>query len=489
MKKSWLFKLLGAFLLIIAIGGLVTSLLTSRATLSAFDLYTTRSGQIWAERLAPGLADYYLANQGWGGVGTWLQSSSLLPSAASETENRMMGQGQGNGPGSGMHNAEGEMMGALGQRFILADVQGIVIYDSLSGLNGSQLTTSELSNGTAVLADSKQVGTLIITPGKYSEIETPAEEFQSSVYHAVVNSAILSGMIALILGILLFVQITAPMRKLRKAAAAIANGDLDQRVDIKGKDEFGQLGVTFNLMAESLFKAETQRQHLMADVAHELRTPLTAIQGTLEGIQDGVLPCDAEQLDALYAETTLLNRLIGDLRLLSLAEAKQLKLELKQVDPADLIRQIVERQQTRARLQNIHLEANCQIASPVFNLDPDRITQVFNNLISNAFRYTPQGGTILIEASQKTASSPLLVSVADTGQGIDAENLPYVFDRFYRAEKSRSRASGGSGLGLAIVKELVEAHGGTVTVESPVYFAENNRGYGTRFDIELPCKG
>ena len=487
MRNIWLIKLLGAFLLIIVIGGLVTSLHTSNATLSAFELYTTRSGQIWAERLTPDLADYYLTNDGWDGVDTWLASNLLLQGSTAESMSAMMGGGNGgHGPGGGQHFGDSEMMGELGQRLLLADQDGDIIYDSQSELVGSGLSDAQLEKGTSILVNEETVGTLLITSGNNSGIASAAEEFHTSVHQAVIQSAIFSGILALILGTILFIQITAPMRKLRKAAAAVAAGDLSQRVDIKSRDEFGELGRTFNQMAANLSQAEIQRRHLMADVAHELRTPLTAIQGTLEGIQDGVLPCDKEQLDALYAETTLLNRLIGDLRLLSLAEASQLKLELYPTDLAELIQQIADRAQPQAKAKEIIVETRVQLASPTIRLDPDRITQVFNNLISNALRYTPAGGTITLEASQHSSLSPIRLCVSDTGQGIDPQNLPHVFDRFYRADKSRTRSSGGSGLGLAIVKELVEAHGGSVSAESPIFFDENYQGYGTRFTWILP---
>jgi two-component system, OmpR family, sensor histidine kinase BaeS len=319
-----------------------------------------------------------------------------------------------------------------------------------------------------------------------SDTTTPEEEFLASARKAVISSALVAAVIALAIGILLFSQITAPMRKLQKATAAIARGDLSCKVDIRGNDEFAQLGDTFNKMTESLSQAEIQRQHLMADVAHELRTPLTAIQGTIEGMQDGILPCDTEQLDALYAETTILNRLIGDLRLLSLAEAKQLKLETLEIDLPELVGQIVERCQPQAKMKDIHLKYQQEIPTLVMQADPDRITQVLNNLITNALRYTPKNGTIEVKVHQASSASPVTITVTDTGDGINPQDLPYVFDRFYRADKSRSRSSGGSGLGLAIVKELVEAHGGNVKAESPAYQDEKTGDFGTRFLISLP---
>jgi len=480
MKNSWLFKLLGAFLIIIVMGGLVTSLLTSRATLSAFNLYTTRSGQIWAQRLAPDLVEYYELNNSWKGVDVFLEESWMT-----QQHQAMMGQGNGKGSGQGL-STDNSMMGALGQRLILTDQHGMVIYDSLDEFTGIQLATIEIKKGIPILVDNKSVGTLLITPGSLAASTSLANEFQASVRRAVISSALIAGMTALALGIFLFFQITAPMRKLRKAASAIADGDLTQRVEIQGQDEFAQLGVTFNQMAANLSQAELHRQHLMADVAHELRTPLTAIQGTVEGMQDGVLPNDAEQLNALLAETTLLNRLIEDLRLLSLAETNQLKLLRQPVEVNGLISQIIERIQPQARLKEIHLDHSLQEGLPALQLDPDRITQILNNLIANALRYTPKNGSIQVTTSQKDPMASVTISVTDTGTGIDAQDLPHVFDRFYRADKSRSRASGGSGLGLAIVKELVEAHGGSLNVESPVFETDDHHGYGTRFVMYFP---
>jgi two-component system sensor histidine kinase BaeS len=262
---------------------------------------------------------------------------------------------------------------------------------------------------------------------------------------------------------------------------------LNQRVAIHSHDEFGDLGKTFNQMAASLSEAETQRKHLVADVAHELRTPLAAIQGTLEGMQDGVLALDEEQVTALYSETMLLNRLVGDLRLLSLAEAGQLKLEKQPADLAGLIKQAVEGIKPQASQKEITLDADIPAGLPPISVDTDRITQVMNNLIGNALRYTPQAGNITIKAGQLHGESrSIQISVTDSGPGIDPGALPYVFDRFYRADVSRSRESGGSGLGLAIVKQLIEAHGGTVKALSPVFNGDGGKSYGTQIIFTLP---
>jgi signal transduction histidine kinase len=489
MSKGLLYKLLGAFLLVIAIGSLVMSLLISSATKDAFNLYTTKNGLTLATRLAPSLTEYYLENNSWDGVDTFLSSVSLQSYSSAGTENMMMGQGQtqGNNPPGNAPNGPRDMMTALDQRVVLADSTGLVLYDSEDSLTSTRLTDKEIKNGVSIKANDAIVGTVLVSPKSLMGKDTPSGVFLASVKKAVIGSSVIAAIIALIIGATLFVQITAPLRKLTKAANAIAQGDLSQRVNIHTRDEFGELGTSFNSMAESLSKAEVQRQHWMADIAHELRTPLAAIQATLEGIQDDILPMDKEQVDALLAESGLLNRLIGDLRELSLAEAGQIKLECIPTDLGSLISKIVERMKIQADQKGIQISSVSADDLPVISIDPDRITEVINNLIGNSMRYTPQGGSIKISAEPVREAHSILISITDTGTGIDAENLPFVFDRFYRADKSRTRSSGGSGLGLAIVKQLVEAHHGSITVESPA-FLNGQQGYGTIFKIILPVQ-
>jgi signal transduction histidine kinase len=482
MRNSLIFKLMGAFLQVVAIGSAVIAILTSQATRNAFTLYTTRSGQVWAQRLVPDLANYYAQANNWNGVDAVLQSdfgAQIIPGG--------MGMGQGRGFGQGSQNSNG-MMSAMGQRLILTDENGLVVGDTQGKLVGKQISANELKNGAAITVDNNLVGTLIVTPNDLASSNTPASEFLASVNQAIVSSAVIAGGIALILGTVLFLQIIKPLRVLKNAATAIASGDLAQRVSIRSRDELGDLGLAFNKMAESLASAEIQRRHLVADVAHELRTPLAAIQGTLEGMQDGVLPLDEEQVSALYSETMLLNRLVGDLKLISLAEAGQLKLEKQETEPSILIHQIVDRAKTQSDLKNVRLETDLPSDLPILWMDSDRITQVLNNLIGNALRYTPEGGTITVQASYLTATALMEVSVRDTGQGINPDDLLYIFDRFYRADKSRARSSGGSGLGLAIVKQLIEAHGGMVRAESPIYNDLNQRGYGTKISFTIPVQ-
>jgi signal transduction histidine kinase len=475
MRNSLILKLIGAFLLVIAIGSIMISVLTSQATQSAFNLYTTRSGQAWAEQLAPDLAAYYLTMGSWQGVDTLLQTGS----------GGMMGTGPGKG-GMGRNPAGRAGIGMMDQRLVLADARGVVVSDTSNELVGKQLSNAEIKIGAPILVNNALVGTLMVAAGSQAGPVNLSAEFLASVNQAIISSAGIAGIIALILGAVLSFQITAPLRQLKKAAAAIAQGDLNQRVAIASRDELGELGLAFNRMAENLSSAETQRLHLTADIAHELRTPLAAMQGTLEGLQDGVLPLDQEQLAALHSETLLLNRLVGDLRLISLAEAGQLKLERQAVSPNEWMQGLIERMRSQAGLQHVQLRANLEPGLPDLWIDSDRITQVLNNLVANALRYTPAGGSIDLTLTR--AGDQVRFAVEDSGPGIAAEALPHIFARFYRADTSRTRASGGSGLGLAIVKQLVEAHGGRVWAESPVVPGENGAGFGTRVCFTLPVE-
>ncbi len=487
MRSSLLLKLMGAFLLVIVMGALVILWMSNRATQSAFTLYISRSGLAWAQQLAPTYADYYAQNGGWQGVEDLLRTGlSNINPPGMMNGSHMNGKGAGFGQGRGQGLGAG-MMAGVGQRLILADTQGKVIGDTQGELDGRILSASQLANGAPLIVNGETVGTLIVTPSQVSGATDPAQEFLASVNRSVLTAVAVAGGMALVLGAGLFLQITSPLRKLKLAAQAIAQGDLEQRVEIHTHDEFGEVGRVFNQMAFSLSRAEDQRRQMIADVAHELRTPLTVIQAGLEGMQDGVIPMDTAQLDSLHAETILLSRLIADLRLLSLAEAGELKLERQMTDLGALIHGLVERNRSQAQQKEITLDAELQPGIPQIYVDADRITQVLNNLVGNALRYTPSGGRITIQvASRKAKSGEVKISVTDTGPGIAADALPYIFDRFYRADKSRARASGGSGLGLAIVKQLVEAHGGSVSAMSPIFQGNTGPGYGTQIAFTLP---
>ncbi len=263
-------------------------------------------------------------------------------------------------------------------------------------------------------------------------------------------------------------QVTSPVRAMMTASRKIADGHYDQRVNIAGSpedgDELAQLAISFNQMAEKLAQTENMRRQLIGDVSHELRTPLTAIKGSMEGLLDGVLPPTPETFQNIHREADRLQRLVADLQELSRVEAGAIALELKPGDIVPLIGSVTQRLQPQFQEKEISLVVDMPSSLPVILMDEDRISQVLINMLGNALQYTPEGGHVSLKA--QVLGKEIEVCVKDSGIGIPAEHLPHLFTRFYRVDKSRSRAGGGSGIGLTISKYLVEAHGGRIWVES-----------------------
>ena len=263
----------------------------------------------------------------------------------------------------------------------------------------------------------------------------------------------------------------------------MASGDLSQRVAVQGKDELGVLGTAFNQMANSLQKAAENRRAMTADIAHELRTPLAVQRANLEALQDGIYPLTAENLESILEQNQMLTRLVDDLRTLALADAGELRLELIRTDLPRLVQRNVDRFESQAAAQQVRLRGELPDGCPAVLMDALRIEQVLGNLISNALRHTPPGGTVNVRVGCQGGRSANLVTleVQDSGEGIPAEALDHLFERFYRADTSRSRAAGGTGLGLAIARQLVEAHGGRLE-------AANHPQGGAVFTLSLPVK-
>ncbi|WP_329004533.1 HAMP domain-containing histidine kinase [Kribbella sp. NBC_00709] len=272
-------------------------------------------------------------------------------------------------------------------------------------------------------------------------------------------------------------RLVRPIVALTGAAQRMRNGDHAARVPVSGKDEVARLGHAFNDMAESIQRHDFQRKAMVSDVAHELRTPLANIKGYLVASEDGVVPLDSELVTSLLEETDLLEHLVADLQDLALADAGMLRLHPAPRDLTELAQQIVAAHRPAADSADVTLSATGPGPSPAV-VDSARIRQALGNLVSNAIRYTPPGGSVVVGV--RPVNNGYNLTVTDSGTGIADEHLPHLFDRFYRAEHSRSRTTGGSGLGLAITKHLAEAHGGKITVTSRL-------GSGSTFTIWLPA--
>jgi len=288
------------------------------------------------------------------------------------------------------------------------------------------------------------------------------------------SGALIAGMIT---SLLLTRLILRPVQQITRSSRRIANGHYGERVAVPNSDELALVAINFNQMAEALEQIEQQRVALIGNVSHELRTPLSGIEGYLEGMMDGVLPSDTETFAHMYQEVRRLRRLVDDLQALSKVEAGQISLHLQQFDLIPVLNRVIAQLQPQAAAQSLEIVVNGPEAAHIC-ADPDRTAQVLVNLVGNAIRYTPEGGTItvLATAGRRTVE----IAVKDTGVGIPPEALPYIFERFYRVDPSRARSSGGSGIGLTISRHLAWAMGGELTA------ASNGPGQGSTFTLSLP---
>jgi len=340
---------------------------------------------------------------------------------------------------------------------------------------GDLVPDATLTEGSAITVDGTTVGTALVigSPPPLGGLE---ERYLRRTNVGLLYAALVGLALALVIGIVLARALTHPIRDLTAAIRSMAAGDLKQQVAIRSRDELGELAAAFNQMGTDLDRLQSTRRRMTADIAHDLRNPLTVIGGYIESMHEGVLDPTPERLETVQAEVKHLERLVEDLRTISQAEAGELSLNREAVAPVRLLERMLQSYRPLAEKASIALTIETQADLPEIHVDPDRMAQVLGNLITNSFRYTPARGKIIL-AARRDANSVVL-SVQDTGQGIAPEALPFVFDRFYRADSSRSRADE-SGLGLAIARSIVEAHGGRI-------MAESSPGTGTTIRIALP---
>jgi signal transduction histidine kinase len=397
--------------------------------------------------------------------------------------------------------------------FVLADAAGVVVIPAGRYPPGSRVEAADLARGAPVIVAGRAVGT-VLTPDP-ADARNPAEQryLARTDGALLIAGAVMVG-VALLLGVLLARLITRPVRELTTAAQRIAGGDLEQQVPVRSRDELGVLAGQFNHMSADLARATQLRRQMTADVAHDLRTPLTVVAGYLEALRDQVLKPTPERFATMYDETRLLLHLVDDLHTLSLADAGELRLARQPVAPHQLLERVAQSYEPVAQRAGVALEVYADEDLPAACVDAEQMARVLSNLVGNALRFTPAGGTITLSATAETndqrpktnetndqrpnandqvswleratpdplvcgPSSLVILSVHDTGAGIAAEHLPNIFERFYRVDPSRQQETGGSGLGLAIAKSIVEAHGGRIEAASAP-------GQGSTFTIVLP---
>ncbi len=375
----------------------------------------------------------------------------------------------------------GNAVGNQPLTFALIDIRGRVVVPAGEYRMGDFLSEDQWESGTAIEIDGQAVGTVIAT-GDIPPLAKREELFLERTNQSLIYATLGAMGIALVISLVLTRGLTRPLRELTTAIRHTATGEFGRQVAVHSKDEIGQLASDFNQMSADLAHLSEQRRQMTADIAHDLRTPLSVIGGYIESMRDGVLKPTPERLETMHKEVHQLQRLVEDLRTLSLAEAGELSLNRAPIAPLGLLEQVKAAYQHAADQKGIELSIQTEAGLPRINADPDRMMQVLGNLVSNALRYTPEDGMIAVSSQQSAVSGQPSVkfSVADTGTGINPSDISRIFDRFYRVDDARNGEGGETGLGLAIAKSIVEMHGGKIGVESEL-------GRGTRFTIELPA--
>lgn len=462
MKRSITVKLILAFLAVSVTVVALASGITYWLTVREFRQLVFNQSR---DRFVTDVGLYYQINGTWEGVLQYvtLRNSSHQPG------------GPGPGPDLAPSGHSGSQNPSSSITFLLADTNGKVLVPAGQYQAGEIVPHSKLVQGTAVSVNEKQVGTVLVigNPPPLGPLES---QYLNSTNQALLYAALGAALVALALGTILARTLTHPLRDLTAAIHAMSKGNLKQHVTVKSRDELGELAAAFNQMSSDLDRLNQSRRQMTSDIAHDLRSPLTVIGGYVESMRDGVLKPTPERLETIHAEVQHLQRLVEDLRTLSQADAGELTLNRESVAPLSLLKRIVKSYGYLAAQKEVSLEVQGESGLTEIRLDPDRMAQVFGNLITNSLRYTPEAGKIVLAARQ--TEKIMEFSVQDNGEGISAEALPHIFDRFYRADPARAQGSE-SGLGLAIARSIVEAHGGTISAESQV-------GKGTTLRISLP---
>jgi signal transduction histidine kinase len=434
------FKLLLSYVLVIlAVIGTV-SFFVIRSTEKEIEERVESSEQLHMTRMENMLTDYYF--EGWAGVQSLVKEMSTL----------------------------------YDKRVVVTDGNGIVVGDSDKTLLGKTFNDDWPSQILFSSKDSTAIGTLYVSPESSADIVL-TRDLGDSINRFLLWGGVLAIIVALALTFVLSRRFSSPVQSLAVTARRLGEGDFSQRAQIRDKGEMGEFAQTFNFMADNLERADKLRRDFIADTAHELRSPLYNIRGYVEAIQDGVTRPDKKIIGSINEEVLLLCRLVDDLRELAIAESGKLRLSFQPEKVADLVGHALVTLQSEAEAKEISISVDIPDDLPPVKADFQRIVQVIRNLLDNAIIHVSRKGEVAVTAREK--GGQVEISIIDNGEGIPREDLSNIFERFYRVDKSRSRATGGSGLGLTIAKYLVEAHDGKI-------WAQSELGRGSCFTFILP---
>ncbi len=447
-------KIITTLIVVSLVSVLITAIPMLLMTRQQFSNYIDKYDQAMLAQWLPVVSETYAQN-GANGLQNLLESNT-------------MGGGMGNGMGNGMGMRHGGVAAGMkmkqGQRLVVTDMKGTVLADSQGLLLGQQADFDPADVSSAPLMNGQQqIGKLYVISPLGSGLASLENDFITRLTGSTVILALLMAIIALIVGLLLGKRISAPLGDLSNAIHNVARGKLDQRLELQGDAEFEQLGHDFNLMAQNLENADQNRRRMTADVSHELRTPLTFLRGQLEEMQNGNIPADAENLSLLLDEVIRLSRLVKELDNLALVENHAVKLNLSTFPVNELLERLMP---VNIAMQDKGINFSIEVEKEIQHItaDLDRLLQILLNLLSNAMQHT--GDESMVKLTVQRQKESLQFSVANNGPRIPPENLPYIFERFYRVDDSRNRQAGGMGLGLAIAKGYAEAHNGRMWVES-----------------------
>ena len=468
--RSISLKILLVLIIVSLAGALFTTFFIQYRTRNAFDTFIQNQNQLV---LSDQLISYYQQNNSWDNVEGVFKSFY--------TSNNPGGQGIGiQGPsGQGRNlNRPGENPLPL-PAFVLSDQDGIIIggfTDHPGYQMGDQIPDRELKKSLALENEGMIIAYLAPVPIS-SNRNSIQQNFLKTVQQGLLISSLVTLLIALILGGILIMSFTRPIRKLANGTERIANGELGYQVAINSSDELGRLAASFNNMSTDLHNADQLRKQMTADIAHDLRTPLSILHGYTEAISEGKITGSQQIYQAMHQQSKHLNFLIEDLRTLSLLDSEELHFQLENIDPVRILTSTFTAFMPLAAKKDISLSLDLEENLPRVMLDPERFTQILGNLISNALNILPRGGNIWLKA--RKIADKLAIEVVDDGPGIPAEKLPHIFQRHYKIDQSRGQDQGSSGLGLAIAKKLVEAQRGSIEVQSEI-------GQGSTFRVLVP---